>query len=304
MKCALTFAFDYECVRTLYSNSLRALTHLISDPNPAHKAHLKLCTRGGTLQTMGNESAKVNVMNRSSRNVRAFISQEKLDVEAFITKYNSQDLIDTLLPHSAMKKFCFRPEVPSYRILISEIAILLYRLPLSWSKWWCKLTHAGLLFVALVLSVLGVCAAFDFHTANNIPHLYSLHSWTGISTVALFTLQWFVGLCAFLLPWTPLAFRACLKPLHIWMGISIFILSLVTSLSGINEKLLLTLRNGRNGSNTEPYTALPAEALFANSLGIVLVIFGLLVLKLLSSEKWKNPEFENETGRPLLPDAR
>ncbi|KTG06470.1 hypothetical protein cypCar_00026691 [Cyprinus carpio] len=176
-------------------------------------------------------------------------------------------------------------------------AIVLYRVPLTWSRWWCKRAHAGLLFVAMVLSVLGVCAAFDFHTANNIPHLYSLHSWTGISTVALFTLQWFVGLCAFLLPWTPLAFRALLKPLHIWMGIAIFILSLITSLSGINEKLLLTLRNGRNGSNTKPYTTLPAEALFANSFGIVVVIFGLLVLKLLFSQKWKNPESENETDR-------
>ncbi|XP_048022490.1 lysosomal membrane ascorbate-dependent ferrireductase CYB561A3 [Megalobrama amblycephala] len=183
-------------------------------------------------------------------------------------------------------------------------AIVLYRVPLTWSRWWCKVAHAGLLFVAGVLSVVGVCAAFDFHSANNIPHLYSLHSWTGISTVALFTLQWFGGLCAFLLPWTPLAFRARLKPLHIWMGMAIFILSLITSLSGINEKLLLTL-NGRNGSNTEPYSSLPAEALFANSLGILVVIFGLVVLKILTNQKWKNPEFENETDRPLLTeDAR
>ncbi len=33
-------------------------------------------------------------------------------------------------------------------------------------------------------------------------------------------------------------------------------------------------------ATTEPYSALPAEALFANSLGIAVVIFGLLVLKL------------------------
>lgn len=73
---------------------------------------------------MGNENAKTNVINRSSRNVRAFISQEKLDVEAFITKYTGQSDMDTLLPHSAIKKFCFRPDVPSYRILISEIGEL------------------------------------------------------------------------------------------------------------------------------------------------------------------------------------
>lgn len=72
---------------------------------------------------------------------------------------------------------------------VSLLAIVLYRVPLTWSRWWCKLAHAGLLFMAVVLAVVGLCAAFDFHSANNIPHLYSLHSWTGISTVALFTLQ-------------------------------------------------------------------------------------------------------------------
>jgi len=72
---------------------------------------------------------------------------------------------------------------------VSLLAIILYRVPLTWSRRWCKLAHAGLLFMAVVLAVLGLCAAFDFHSANNIPHLYSLHSWTGISTVALFTLQ-------------------------------------------------------------------------------------------------------------------
>ncbi len=73
----------------------------------------------GILQTMGNDNAKMNVINRSSSNVRAFITQEKLDVEAFITKCNDQ-IMDILLPHSAIKTFCFRPDVPSYRILVSE----------------------------------------------------------------------------------------------------------------------------------------------------------------------------------------
>uniref|UniRef100_A0A8C1R0J2 Lysosomal membrane ascorbate-dependent ferrireductase CYB561A3 n=1 Tax=Cyprinus carpio TaxID=7962 RepID=A0A8C1R0J2_CYPCA len=72
-------------------------------------------------------------------------------------------------------------------VMLYGNAMVLYRVPLKWSRWWCKLTHAGLLFVAVLLSVLGVHAAF--HTANNIPHLYLLHSWTGTSTVALFTLQ-------------------------------------------------------------------------------------------------------------------
>uniref|UniRef100_A0A8C2C1M4 Lysosomal membrane ascorbate-dependent ferrireductase CYB561A3 n=1 Tax=Cyprinus carpio TaxID=7962 RepID=A0A8C2C1M4_CYPCA len=76
-------------------------------------------------------------------------------------------------------------------VMLYGNAMVLYRVPLKWSRWWCKLTHAGLLFVAVLLSVLGVYAAF--HTANNIPHLYLLHSWTGTSTVALFTLQVYIN---------------------------------------------------------------------------------------------------------------
>lgn len=56
-------------------------------------------------------------------------------------------------------------------------------------------------------------------------------------------------------------------------------------------------RNGRNGSNTEPYSTLPAEAVFANSLGVLVVIFGLVVLKILFNREWKNGEFEQESER-------
>ncbi|KAG1943316.1 hypothetical protein F2P79_014965, partial [Pimephales promelas] len=56
--------------------------------------------------------------------MRAFISKEKLDVEAFITKYTGQVLMDTVLPHTTMKTFCFRPDIPNYRILVFENAEL------------------------------------------------------------------------------------------------------------------------------------------------------------------------------------
>lgn len=53
--------------------------------------------------------------------------------------------------------------------------------------------------------------------------------------------QWVLGLVGFLSPCSPLGFRKLLKPVHAWMGMAIFILSLASSLSGINEKLLLAL---------------------------------------------------------------
>lgn len=68
---------------------------------------------------------------------------------------------------------------------------VLYRVPLTWGQnkrpW--KLLHGALMLLGLVLAVLGLCAVFDFHNANAIPNLYSLHSWVGVATVGLFAAQ-------------------------------------------------------------------------------------------------------------------
>lgn len=68
---------------------------------------------------------------------------------------------------------------------------VLYRVPLTWGQnklpW--KLLHAAVMLLALVLSVVGLCAVFDFHNAKNTPNLYSLHSWIGIAATALFAMQ-------------------------------------------------------------------------------------------------------------------
>ncbi|XP_036383473.1 cytochrome b ascorbate-dependent protein 3 [Megalops cyprinoides] len=181
-------------------------------------------------------------------------------------------------------------------------AAVLYRIPLTWSQnklpW--KLLHAGLLFLALLLSILGLCAVFDFHNAKNIPNLYSLHSWLGICTTALFAAQWTLGLAAFLLPCSPLELRKLLKPIHVWMGSIIFTLSIAACISGINEKLFFALKGSTN--ETKPYSMLPPEAVFANSLGVLIIAFGLVILKILSNQSWQRPEpgQEEESSEPLL----
>lgn len=181
-------------------------------------------------------------------------------------------------------------------------AAVVYRVPLTWGQnktpW--KLLHAGMLLLALILSILGLCAVFDNHNAQNIPNVYSLHSWVGISTVILFASQWVVGFTAFLLPCSPLEFRKLIKPTHVWMGAIILVLSTVSCISGINEKLFFALKG--NGNVTQPYKNLPPEALFANFLGVLIVAFGLVVLYILSSQKWQRPDptQDGDGYRPLL----
>lgn len=177
---------------------------------------------------------------------------------------------------------------------------VLYRIPLTWGQnklpW--KLLHASLMLVALVLSIVGLCAVFDFHNAKNIPNVYSLHSWIGIAATALFAIQWVAGMAVFLLPCSPVSLRVLLKPVHVWMGGTILWLSIAACISGINEKLFFVLKGGGGGA----YSDLPGEAMFGNTLGVLIVAFGLVVLKILSHQKWQRPDTRPEdlAYTPLL----
>lgn len=52
-----------------------------------------------------------------------------------------------------------------------------------------KSIHAGLNFVAAILAIISLVAVFDFHNTLNIPNMYSLHSWIGLTAVILYVLQ-------------------------------------------------------------------------------------------------------------------
>lgn len=58
-------------------------------------------------------------------------------------------------------------------------------------------------------------------------------------------------------------------------------------------------------NDTQPYSSLPSEAIFANSTGMLVVVFGLLVLYILLVSSWKRPEpgilSEGQVWGPGLP---
>lgn len=74
---------------------------------------------------------------------------------------------------------------------VFSAASLVYRLPASWvgPKLPWKVLHAALHLLAFTVTVVGLTAVFGFHNHSKITHLYSLHSWLGITTVALFACQ-------------------------------------------------------------------------------------------------------------------
>uniref|UniRef100_A0AAQ5Z5I9 Lysosomal membrane ascorbate-dependent ferrireductase CYB561A3 n=1 Tax=Amphiprion ocellaris TaxID=80972 RepID=A0AAQ5Z5I9_AMPOC len=153
-------------------------------------------------------------------------------------------------------------------VLYANTAVV-YHVPFTW-----KLVHAGL----MLLAILGLCAVFDFHRGFQIHDLYSLHSWVGICTVATFAFQMVH------LPCSAQWFCSAMKPVHIWLGKTILILSLTSSISGI-------MRNCSSHCNTRaPYSSLPEEAKLVNSLGIFIVAFGMVVFGILIKKEWKRPE--------------
>uniref|UniRef100_A0A8B9P007 Plasma membrane ascorbate-dependent reductase CYBRD1 n=1 Tax=Apteryx owenii TaxID=8824 RepID=A0A8B9P007_APTOW len=193
------------------------------------------------------------------------------------------------------------PLLPEYTYLLLHIwkyywfvirctwgfTIIVYRLPWTWkcSKLLMKFIHAGLNTIAMILAIVSMVAVFEYHNARNIPNMYSLHSWIGLTAVIFYSLQLLLGFAVFLLPFAAVPLRAALMPIHIYSGLLIFATVIASALMGITEKLIFSLKN-------PAYSTSPPEAIFVNCLGLLIVIFGALVLWMASRPHWKRPPEE------------
>ncbi|KAM8806756.1 plasma membrane ascorbate-dependent reductase CYBRD1 [Eudromia elegans] len=181
-------------------------------------------------------------------------------------------------------------------VFVQGIAIIVYRLPWTWkcSKLLMKFIHAGLNTIAMILAIVSMVAVFDYHNARNIPNMYSLHSWIGLTALIFYSLQLFLGFAIFLLPFAPIRLRAALMPIHIYSGLLIFATVIASALMGITEKLIFSLQN-------PAYSTSPPEAIFVNCLGLLIVIFGALVLWMASRPHWRRPP--EELPKALQPNG-
>ncbi|XP_044188458.1 transmembrane ascorbate-dependent reductase CYB561 [Thunnus albacares] len=184
-------------------------------------------------------------------------------------------------------------------------AILVYRVFRNEAKRNVKVLHGIIHLFALIISIIGIVAVFDFHRSAKIPDMYSLHSWCGMATIVLFCIQWVMGLLFFLFPVASSWLRAAYLPIHVFCGLVLLVLAIGTSLLGITEKLLFSIM--------PTYSAFAPEGVLANVLGILLVCFGVLLGYLISREEYRrppNPEEEclsvhfktlTEGGSPTTP---
>jgi cytochrome b-561 len=68
-------------------------------------------------------------------------------------------------------------------------AIMIYKVFPNLNHDTAKLTHLILHAIAIVLGAFGIYCAFKYHNDSGIANLYSLHSWLGIGTIALYAIQ-------------------------------------------------------------------------------------------------------------------
>ncbi|KAK8931212.1 Transmembrane ascorbate ferrireductase 1 [Platanthera zijinensis] len=125
-----------------------------------------------------------------------------------------------------------------------------------------KSVHMLLHLVALGLGILGIHAAFKFHRESQTPNFSTLHSWLGISTICLFTLQWALGFLYFWFPGGAPPVRAMMVPVHSAAGVAVFLMAICTAETGLMQK---------GGGGPGPETRL------INFAGLILLLFGLFV---------------------------
>ncbi|XP_034396362.1 cytochrome b561 [Cyclopterus lumpus] len=166
-------------------------------------------------------------------------------------------------------------------VFLQGDAILVYRVFRNEAKRNVKMLHGSIHLLALVISIIGLVAVFEFHKVAKIPDMYSLHSWCGMATVVLFSVQWVMGLLFFVLPVASAWLRALYLPVHGFCGMMMLVMAIGTSLLGITEKLLYTIM--------PTYFKFTSEGVLANILGILLLCFGVLLCYLITREEYRRP---------------
>ncbi|WOL17545.1 hypothetical protein Cni_G26338 [Canna indica] len=155
-------------------------------------------------------------------------------------------------------------------VLLNGEAILAYK-TLTGTKNFKKAVHLTIQFLALCLGIIGVWAALKFHNDKGIDNFYSLHSWLGLTCLLLFGIQWGIGFVTFWYPGGSRTSRASLLLWHVFFGLYIYGLAVLTVATGLLEKATFL----QSSSILSHYSN---EAFLINFLGILIVFLGGLVV--------------------------
>lgn len=170
----------------------------------------------------------------------------------------------SLRTHIKAKIFNVHPLLMVGFIVLSGEAILVQK-TLPGTKRTQKGTHLALHLSALITGAIGIYAVFKFHQDLAIPHVYSLHSWLGMTTICLYCLQWFWSFFTFAYPQLKSSARSAVLPWHVVGGTLLFLLAVSTAFVGLGEKFIFMKLEREQ------------EALVINFTGLLLLLFAVTV---------------------------
>lgn len=140
-----------------------------------------------------------------------------------------------------------------------------------------KIAHAAFHTGSVIFISLGLAVEFISHYYSGENDLYSLHSWIGLATVIIFFSQFVFGLLCYLTPAISDKIKAFYLPIHVYLGTVCFVMSIATSLIGLNQ-------NARFNTNYHDFTD---EGVLINVIGVLMLVYGLLVVHLLTKPSYK-----------------
>lgn len=140
-----------------------------------------------------------------------------------------------------------------------------------------KIAHASFHTGSVIFISLGLAVEFISHYYSGETDLYSLHSWIGLATVIIFFSQFVFGLLCYLTPVVSDKIKEFYLPIHVFLGTVCFVMAIATSLIGLNQ-------NARFNTSYHDFTD---EGLLINFIGLLMVIYGLLVIYLLTKSSYK-----------------
>jgi len=172
-------------------------------------------------------------------------------------------------------------------VILASQSILVYRTRRMGQKKVLKIAHAVIHLLSFASTVLGLKAVFDSHNYKVPPtaNLYTMHSWIGLASVIIFSMNYVIGFGVFLFPGASTELRKAALPVHVAFGVGIFTTGLIAALMGLNEKAIWSVKD---------YSALGSEALLVNCIALFLVFYGLLVIHLVTEPTYKRLSLPEE----------
>eukprot|EP00117_Sycon_ciliatum_P048354 scpid72542/ scgid34437/ Cytochrome b reductase 1 len=157
-----------------------------------------------------------------------------------------------------------------------------------------KLVHVTLHLVELVLVAVALAAVFDYHHRQGYPHVRSLHSWMGLTTVGMFLAVMVSGGVFYLLPSRLVKSerRRAATPYHRMAGVGVMLMAFASMASGISEALALD-----GGAAVYPASA---SARLGQAVGVLLPFVAIPVAFVLSRAEFRRrlDQVEARTLRP------